>query len=235
MTDDTLPWEDDAGAPAPPPLPQWRADEAFAFAWRVVMNDPLVLMLLTVGIVGSLFMELIGVSVHYVNWVNHRQFAGAVVHAMLWIVNVPLQAFATIGVWRIALKVVRGQKARLEDLWEGGPFTEMIVAVLLVTLGVSLGLALCVVPGVLLLIGWSFFAPLMLDRRLDGFEGLRQSWILTRGHGARLFTFWLLALACVAVGSLACGVGAFVAAAFVTVAAAWVYQRVSGQPVVEPR
>lgn len=235
MTDDSLPWEDDPGSPAQPALAAWHPGEAFGFAWRVVTNEPLLLMLLTIGLVASQFVALLGHAIHWAAANNGAPLGGWVVDGMLSIVNLPIQALFVMGVWRVALNASRGRKSRLEDLYELGPYNAAFVCTLVASVGIWIGLALCVVPGLVLILRWAFGIPLIFDRGLDGVESLRQSWILTRGHGARLVVFAILAGAVLVIGALACGIGFFIALAFVTVAATHVYLRLSGQPIVEPR
>ncbi len=58
----------------------------------------------------------------------------------------------------------------------------LCVCSVLVTACVWVGLALFIVPGVILALGWSLAAPAMLDDELGPFEALRDSWSLTGGH-----------------------------------------------------
>jgi uncharacterized membrane protein len=235
MTDDSLPWENDHGAPAPRPRAAWSPFQAFGFAWRVVMSDPVILMLLTIGLVASQFIAMLGHAIHWAAANTGAHLGGWVVDAILSIVNLPVQALFVMGVWRVALNAARGRKSRLEDLYELGPYNSGFVWMLLASLGVWIGLALFVVPGLLLALRWAFGIPLIFDRGIDGVESLRQSWILTRGHTLRLVAFAVLSLVVLALGSLWCGVGMLPAMAFVALAATHVYLRLSGQPVLEPR
>jgi glycerophosphoryl diester phosphodiesterase family protein len=235
MTDDTLPWEDDSGNPAGPPLAEWHPGEGFGFAWRVMASEPLVLMLLTVGFVASQFVALLGHAIHWAAANSGAHLGGWVVDGILSIVNLPIQALFVMGVWRVALNTARGRKPRLEDLYELGPYNSAFLWMVVASLGIWLGLLLFVVPGLILGLRWAFGIPLIFDRGVDGVESLRQSWILTRGHTLRLVVFGVLAGAILVLGTLVCGVGLFPALGFVTLAATHVYLRLSGQPVVEPR
>ena len=235
MNDDLLPWEDDLGTHAPAPRAAWSPFSAYGYATRVVLNDPLVLLLLSIGLFASQFVALLGHAIHWAAANSGAPLGGWVVDGMLSIVNLPIQALFILGAWRVAMNTARGRKSRLEDLYELGPYNAGFVWMLLASLGVWIGLALCVVPGILLALRWAFGIPLIFDRSLDGVESLRQSWLLTRGHTLRLVAFAVLALVVLALGSLLCGVGILAAMSIVTLAATHVYLRLSGQPVIEPR
>ncbi len=126
-----------------------------------------------------------------------------------WAVSV----FLTLGMLRLLFNVVRGTGAGIADLFSGGRhLVPALIASLLVGAGVVLGLALFVVPGVILALGWIFVQPLIVDRNMGPIQAMQTSWRLTRGEKGGLF-LWMLVCAglCVA-GLLACGLGLLVAA-----------------------
>jgi Membrane domain of glycerophosphoryl diester phosphodiesterase len=235
MTNDTLPWEDDVGPPARPRPASWSPFAGFAYAARVVVYDPAVIMLMTVGLFASQFIALLGHAIHWTAAQSGAPMGGWVVDGMLSIVNLPIQALFILGAWRVAMNTARGRKSRLEDLYDLDSYNPAFVATLLASLGLWLGLALCIVPGLVLSMRWAFRIPLIFDRGIDGVESLRQSWILTRGHMLRLTVFAVVALIVLALGAALCGIGFFPAWGFVMLAATHAYMRMSGQPVLEPR
>lgn len=45
----------------------------------------------------------------------------------------------------------------------------------------SIGMMLCLVPGIILALGWSFAVPLVVDRDLAPIDALKESWRITTG------------------------------------------------------
>src|SRR5262245_19261358 len=216
MTNDTLPWEDDVGPPARPRPPSWNPFAGFAYAARVVVYDPPVILLMTVGLFASQFIALLGHAIHWTAAQSGSPLGGWVVDAMLSIVNLPVQALFILGAWRVAMNTARGRKSRLEDLYVLDSYNPAFVSTLLASLGTWLGLALCVVPGLVVAMRWAFDIPLILDRGVDGVESLRQSWILTRGHMLRLTVFSVVALLVITLVAAPGGVGRFPARVLVS-------------------
>lgn len=126
-----------------------------------------------------------------------------------WIVSV----FLSLGLIRLLLNVIRGTGATIADLFGGGRFlVPGVLASLLVGAGVILGLAVLIVPGVILALGWMFVQPLIVDRGLGPVEAIQESWRLTRGEKGGLFLWMLVCVGLCLLGVMACGVGLFVAA-----------------------
>lgn len=133
----------------------------------------------------------------------------AAVGLLGWIVSV----FLSLGMIRLLLNVIRGTGATIADLFSGGRFlVPGVLASLLVGAGVILGLAVLIVPGVILALGWMFVQPLIVDRALGPVEAIQESWRLTRGEKGGLFLWMLVCVGLCLLGLMACGVGLLVAA-----------------------
>lgn len=95
--------------------------------------------------------------------------------------------------WTIMnLKVAAGQEPELTDLKpEKEQFIRFSIVCLLATLGITAGMFLFVIPGIYLLLRWSFAPYLVLDADLTPKEALKQSWSLSAGYEKQLLLFWL--------------------------------------------
>jgi hypothetical protein len=67
-----------------------------------------------------------------------------------------------------------------------------LVASLAAGLAAGLGFLLGVVPGCILMAGWSYMAPVIVLERSHGLDSLSRSWALSRGRKGRLFLFFCL-------------------------------------------
>jgi uncharacterized membrane protein len=237
----------------------WSPIDALSFAWQAMMKDfgaialPLALaylvyMIASGAISGALAAIQAGIEIALglgsratFDFAPGRPLYAQIVDNFSWLdapfsfIGVLLQgvpsAFIFGGTTRFSLKVARGQRPELLDVFSGattmGP---LYVAYLLSTLGIWLGFFACIVPGILLFLAWSMYIPLVVDRQLGAVAALRKSVKLTKGHRMSLFFYFVLAFIVVMLGCLACCVGTVVVALPMTsIALAYVYLKLSGE------
>ncbi len=63
---------------------------------------------------------------------------------------------------------------------------------ILVTIGLTIGFMLLIVPGVILALGWSMSVPVLIQERLGVFGSMSRSWALTKGSRWSLFGLFLI-------------------------------------------
>jgi uncharacterized membrane protein len=149
-----------------------------------------------------------------------------------WIVNFVVSSFIIAGIASFSLKVARGAPYTFADLFSGAPyFVPVLIANLIVLVGVSIGLSLLVVPGVILALGLSMAVPIIIERGLGPIEALTESWKLTDGHKTNLFVFMLISVGLVIAGFCACLVGVFLVMPLLSIAHMYIYLKLTGQPV----
>lgn len=135
-----------------------------------------------------------------------------------------VQTYLGLGMIRILLNIVRGEEASFGDFKSsGGVFLSALGATILATLGASVGVGLCIVPGVIVGLGLWFNQYVVVDQQLGAIDALKESWRLTEGNKVQLFLFALTSSLLMLAGLLACGVGIFVAAPVIGLATATVY------------
>jgi uncharacterized membrane protein len=159
---------------------------------------------------------------------------GVILHIVSLIVNVAVSSFFTAGMANFALKVAKGAPYAFGDIFAGGRFfIGVLVAQFLIGLGVTLGVILLIVPGVILALGLSMSLPLIIDRNLGPIDAMTESWKLTDGNKVNIFLFWLIAVGLSIAGACACGVGILLVAPLLWVAYFYVYLKLTGQPVAQ--
>lgn len=135
--------------------------------------------------------------------------------AMLVIGNAVATALYSIiigGYIAILLKHAREEKYVFDDLflvdrrWVYFAFGMLIKAVLIL-----LGLVCFIVPGVYLAVRWMFSELYIIDDGMRPLEALKASSALTEGYRWKLFGYLLLMMLIGLLGTLALGVGLFVA------------------------
>jgi hypothetical protein len=117
-------------------------------------------------------------------------------------------AFLWGGLWKTAIKQLRGESISVGDLFSGGDvFPRMIGAFLAIGIMATLGALLCFFPA-FVVIGLFFFTiPLIVDQNLDvssalsaSFEATKKNWLMFT-----LFAFVVAILA--SLGQFACYIG----------------------------
>lgn len=159
--------------------------------------------------------------------------------------------FINPGVYRFALAAARGEPRSFGDVfsggrWFGASLTFMVLAGLLslpstlvpIALHLTGGPPLLQLPLTLLLLlpvlfltlGWSMALPLIVDRGLGGIAAMKESWRITSGRRVDIFVTFVLVFCVVFAGCCACGLGAPIAMAMAPLAFAFIYLRLTGQP-----
>lgn len=145
---------------------------------------------------------------------------------LLAIVVQLLQVAVTLVYFRSALKVHDGLPADLAhapDLL--ADYFAFLLTSILYALIVAVGLVLLIVPGVIWALKFGFGGFLVVDKKLDPIEALRQSSRLTQGVKWQLLGFALVMFGVNLVGALALGVGLLVTIPTTLIAAAYVLRR----------
>jgi hypothetical protein len=132
----------------------------------------------------------------------------------------PLSAFGSqlfstwlmLGLTRIGLNIVSGEPVSVGQLFgEGGKIFKGLVASLLFGIMIILGLCLLVVPGIYLALRYGQFLPAIVDRNMGILEAFRYSAALTTNNKWNLVVMAFAMFGVILAGSLALGVGLFVA------------------------
>ena len=99
------------------------------------------------------------------------------------------------GLYLIFLKRIRGQSATVGEVFAGFSlnFAQLMLVGLVSGMLTGIGFMLCLLPGIYLLIAWSFSVPLVADKRLEFWSAME----LSRKVVTRVW-FQVLALAFVA-------------------------------------
>jgi uncharacterized membrane protein len=84
----------------------------------------------------------------------------------------------------------------------------MLAGTVLYTLGIGVGFAACVVPGLFLFAGWIAYSAFIVDKGLGGVDALKASWQATTPHRTNVIVYVLLSMLVGIAGALACCVGA---------------------------
>jgi uncharacterized membrane protein len=161
--------------------------------------------------------------------------------AVLTILLAVLSAFVSLviglGLIRAALVILDGRHPEVGDLISTKDIGPYLIATILVSLTVGVGLLLCIIPGLIAGFLLQFYGYSILDRRSDDLSvsaqpdpvgALRTSYeVVTRNLGDLL----ALAIVCFVMnvlGAIACGIGLLVSLPITAIALAYAWRHLTG-------
>jgi hypothetical protein len=172
------------------------------------------------------FWPLVGVSLFgfvlmlAISWVQSEV-------AYLQVLTTPLFAVPLMGGWYYYfLKRIRGESTTVGDLFAGFTrgYVNLVVTGLLVTTFSMIGIICLVIPGIYLIVAYSFAYILATDKRLSFWNAMETSRKTVTRQWWRILGVILLAIPFLLLGVAALGVGIFVALPFIIGAQAYAYE-----------
>jgi uncharacterized membrane protein len=146
--------------------------------------------------------------------------AGATLIAAIINLAASMIPFATLityplllaGLYVMIIRLDAGESVALGNLADGLPrFVPLLVASVLISLLVTFGLMLLVLPGIYLAVAWGFTTLNIIDRGMDFWPAMEDSRRTITAHFFPYFGLVLIMLVIVTLGSLPLGLGLLVA------------------------
>ncbi len=132
------------------------------------------------------------------------------------------------GISFVFLKAARDERMEIKDMFAAySNYWNAVLANLLVAAIVIVGLMLLIVPGIFFACKLAFTPYLVVDRKMEVIEALRESWRMTNGHALSVFFIGLLGIPVMIAGLIVFGVGVIVSIMWINMALASLYQAVS--------
>jgi uncharacterized membrane protein len=150
--------------------------------------------------------------------IGNKQFHGVLV--------ILFGGVLTGGMYYYFLRKVRGQPATIKDLFAGFSkvFASLVVAALVMSIFAALGLICIILPGIYLIVSYSFTYLLIVDRGLGFWEAMETSRKVITRQWWRVLGLLLLAIPFFLAGLAALIVGIFVALPLITGALVYAYE-----------
>ena len=132
------------------------------------------------------------------------------------------------GVSFCNLKAARGDKLEIKNMFEAfNSYWNAVLAYLLVTVIVVIGLILLIIPGIIFACKLAFVPYLVVDRKMEVIEAIKGSWNMTNGHAWKVFLIYLLAIPLFLAGLICFGVGVIISILWLRMTLASLYYSVS--------
>lgn len=136
------------------------------------------------------------------------------------------------GVAFAALKAVRGERLEVKDMFTSFQnYANVILANILTGIIIIIGIILLIIPGIIFACKLAFVPYLVVDRKMEAIEAVKESWRMTSGHALSVFLIGLLAILIVLAGLICLIVGIIPAIIWIELAFASLYHAVSTQKI----
>lgn len=208
---------------------KFSASEAIAFSWDAVTKN-------LFSFIGIAFIFLL------------IQFLSAGVSALFKdqpilniLTSILITCFSTlvmIGIFRVCIGVVDGEKFEISDIFNMDVPTmiKVFVVSFLVGLIVFVGILLLIIPGIIWSLQYSFAYLFVIDKEMPIIASIKACGEATYGSKMSIFGLWFLIGIVNLLGLLCFGVGLFVTIPMSYLAIAYAYRSISpaSKPTIEP-
>lgn len=158
---------------------------------------------------------------------------GGVLGFAINLISQAVALFFTAATVRAAFDVTEGRKADLAAAFTRWDKVQVLILAILTAVGTSIGLLLCVLPGIAFLFFTWFATYFVVGNAQGAIDAIKSSFRFTADHIGSLILLFLVSMVIAVLGACACGVGLLVALPVVTVAAAYSFRVLQGQPVAQ--
>jgi len=195
---------------------------SYSNGWRQLWKHFLELFLI------GLIALLIGLPSGVGGWFEDIAVAGAIFGFFGLVYSILISGPVDYGVAFAYLKAARGDKLEIKDMFEAFKnYWNAVLASLLVSVIIIIGLVLLIVPGIIFACKLVFTPYLVVDRKMEVIEAIKESWRMTGGHAWTVFFIGLLAIPIGMAGLICFGVGVIISIMWVTITFASLYHAVS--------
>lgn len=238
------------GGYAPPPPGYGRRafsiGEALSWAWNKFSKNavPLLVATLVYGLIAIVLSSLVGPLLRAVSpetftayetadglvETSSTSLTGAGVAVLLLSNLVQLVVTSAMGAAYFSglLDIADGKQVSIGSFFRPRNVGSVVLAALLVSFAASVGLLLCILPGLLVLVLAWFTTVAIVDRNLSPIDGIKASIDIVKGNFGQVLLVWLLSTVITVVGVLLCGVGLLVAAPVAYLMQVYTYRKLGG-------
>jgi uncharacterized membrane protein len=204
------------------PTPILAVGDAISYGWSSFKAQPGPL--IGVFVVAWLVNVVVGVASSLIQ-------DPAVLYYALQVVGLLVGTLLFMGITRVVLKVTRGERPEVGDLFITEHYGAFLLASLLFYVMFAVGLVFLIVPGIAVAVIFGFYGFAVIDRGDGITEALNCSVEITKGHRWTILVLGLAAFGINLLGALLCGVGLLVTYPVTMIAWAYAYKTLSGEPV----
>jgi hypothetical protein len=148
-----------------------------------------------------------------------------------WVIGTVLAWVLHAGLSYMFIRRIRGEDVQVGDLFAGFniALANIVLAGLMVSAITTVGLLLCVLPGIYLAVGYIFALPLVIDKKMEFWPAMELSRRVVHAQWWSVFLLALVLFVILCLGALACGVGLIVAVPLAMASLMFVYEDLFGR------
>jgi hypothetical protein len=129
------------------------------------------------------------------------------------------------GLFKMAIHHVRTGKADISQMFNVfDSLGSLVIAIILTSLAMVLGLFACVIPGIIAALGFAMTSPLIVDQKMEAIPAMKRSWAAMKPNLGAFFVLCLVLGVLNIAGLCACCVGLLVTIPLSQIALALVYR-----------
>jgi len=184
-------------------VPEPFVGAVYSFGWQRMKKFFLDLLLITiiVGVVWIPFSTITSLD-------GRETPGGAILNLFAAVYLLLLYNPIDYGSAFVFLKAVRGQQFEVKDMFSAFEnYWNVVLASLLASAITAIGIVLFIVPGIIFACKLAFVKYLVMDRKMDPVEAVKESWNMTKGYAWKIFLMGLLAVLLGIAGLICFGVG----------------------------
>lgn len=138
-----------------------------------------------------------------------------------------LSILYTIGLYRIALLILKGGTPKPDDFRSDiGLFFSVLWCSIIVGFFTFVGFICLIIPGIIVALRLSMAQFLVIEKNLSGWQAAKLSWNLTRGYSWKILGFALLAGLIFLISLIPIGLGLLVSVPFVAISYVLLYKKI---------
>ncbi|MDN5892551.1 MAG: hypothetical protein L0H93_00880 [Nocardioides sp.] len=226
--------------PPPPPGPgNYSATDAIGYGWRAFTTyaGPLLGVTLIAILVPGII-QVIGTVLGGGQVFEFRAEAGSGFDFEFSGIGLLFPLLASLAslvisaaVIRLALDIVDGNQVSFGAMFSRINFGQVLIASILLSVAFTIGFVLCILPGIAVLFLTFLTNYFIVGKGQDAITAIKSSVSLVASNFGALVLFALVSFGCMLLGLLACCVGIVVAVPVVSVATAYTFRVLQGEPV----
>lgn len=135
------------------------------------------------------------------------------------------------GLIKAGLNVVDGKPVSTAEVFSYATRPNVVVAAALIAVATLVGTILCYIPGLIVGFLTTYTLFFVVDKDMAPMDAIKASVSFTTSHLGETIVFYLLAIVCIIVGAILCGVGLLAAIPVVLVGAAYTFRMLHNEPV----
>ena len=239
-----------AAGPAGPGV-QFSVGDAVTWAWNKFTQNAVTLIVAALGyvvaivasaIVASVLPAVFGESTNssytdaYGNTVSgvNVQYGAASLAVMFigYILLLAVTFYMAAGMLTGCLDIADGKPVSIGTFFKPRNIGPVILTILLVFVGVSIGTIACIIPGIIFGFLAQFALMYAIDKSLSPVDAIKASIATVRANVGPAILAWLVQYAITLVGELLCGVGLLAALPVALLIQVYTYRKLSGGQVV---